>query len=143
MSLDYLLDRLAIQDTLTRGCTAIDTRRPELFDQVFTPDAVIDYGSLTEPMDYKTFRQWSSDWVAGASENFYGWQHLLSNIVVAIDGDTATTAADFYNPLIMNDQSVVHAYGRYHDRLVRTGEGWRIVHRRTQAIRKPEAVGAV
>src|SRR5579862_6803411 len=45
MSLEYLLDRLAIQDTITRGCTAIDNRRPELFDQVFTQDAVLDYGS--------------------------------------------------------------------------------------------------
>jgi hypothetical protein len=142
MSLDYLLDRLAIQDTITRGCTAIDTRRPELFDQVFTSDAVIDYGPLAEPMDYATFRQWSADWVASASETFHGWQHLLSNMVVEIDGDAASVMTDFYNPLIMKDQSVVHSYARYYDKLVRTAQGWRIAHRRTQAIREPDGAAA-
>lgn len=143
MSLEYLLDRLAIQDTITRGCTAIDTRRPDLFDQVFTPDAVIDYGPLAAPMDYQTFRKWSQDWVDGAAASFHGWQHLLSNMVVEIEGDGASVSSDFYNPLVALDQSVIHSYGRYHDRLVRTEAGWRIAHRRTQALRNPDpaAVG--
>jgi hypothetical protein len=138
MSLEYLLDRLAIQDTITRGCTAIDTRTPDLFDQVFTPDAVVDYSPLVDPMDYPGFRRWSQAWVDGAAANFHGWQHLLSNMVVEIDGDTASASTDFYNPLVANDQSVIHSYGRYHDRLVRTAAGWRIAHRKTQALRNPD-----
>ena len=78
--------------------------------------------------------------MATASENFHGWQHLLSNMVVEIDGDTASVMTDFYNPLIMKDQSVAHAYARYHDKLVRTEQGWRIRHRWTQAIRDPSAL---
>jgi hypothetical protein len=140
MSLEYLLDRLAIQDTITRGCTAIDTSQPDLFDQVFTRDAVIDYSPLAEPMEYPAFRKWSADWVATASDNFYGWQHMLSNFVVAIDGDAASVTSELYNPLIMKDQSVVHAYARYHDKLVRTEAGWRIRHRWCQAIRDPSGM---
>ena len=143
MSLEYLLDRLAIQDTITRGCTAIDTGQPDLFDQVFTEDATIDYRPLADLLDYKSFRAWSQQWAETASEHFHGWQHLLSNMVVEIDGDTASVTSDLYNPLIRKDQSVVHCYARYHDRLVRTAAGWRITHRRTQAIREPDlsAVG--
>ena len=49
MSLEYLLDRLAIQDTVTRGATAVDTRQPDLFDDVFTEDAIIYYSPLWGP----------------------------------------------------------------------------------------------
>ncbi len=140
MSLEYLLDRLAIQDTITRGATAVDTRQADLFDQVFTSDAVIDYSPLAEPMDYPAFRKWSADWVASALDTFHGWQHLLSNMVVEIDGDEASAMTDFYNPLILKDQSVMHAYARYHDKLVRTEAGWRIRHRWCQAVRDPSAM---
>jgi hypothetical protein len=138
MSLQYLLDRLAIQDTITRGCTAIDTRQPELFDQVFTEDAVIDYSPIWGPGSYKSFRQWSKGWAEAASENFSGWQHLLSNMVVEIDGDTATAMTDFYNPIIEKDQSVLHSYARFHDKLTRTPKGWRVSHRKVQALRSPD-----
>lgn len=142
MSLEYLLDRLAISDTIIRGCTAIDTRRPDLFDQVFTTDAVIDYRPLVGLLDYKAFRKWSQEWVDTAADNFHGWQHLLSNMVVELEGDTASVTVDFYNPLIKKDHSVAHCYGRYHDKLIRTEAGWRISHRRTEGLRDPEAAFA-
>jgi ketosteroid isomerase-like protein len=141
MSIDYLLDRLAIQDTITRGCTAIDTRQPDLFDQVYTKDAIIDYSPLWGPDGYTAFRQWSKGWAEAGAEQFSAWQHHLTNMVVEINGDTATAMTDFYNPIIKKDQSVMHAYGRYHDSLARTAEGWRITHRKTEPLRDPMALG--
>ena len=138
MSLQYLLDRLAIHDTITRGCTAIDTRQPDLFDQVFTQDAIVDYSPLWGPDSYPAFREWSKGWADSASGSFAAWMHLLSNMVVEIDGDQATAMTDYHNPLIAMDQSVIHSFARYHDRLARTPDGWRITHRRTEALRAPD-----
>ena len=136
MSIQYLLDRLAIHDTIVRGCTAIDTRQPDLFDQVYSEDAVIDYSPLWGPADYKSFREWSKGWADSASTKFDSWQHLVSNMVVEIDGDTAKAMTDFYNPLVAKDQSVIHAYARWHDKLKRTPAGWRVSHRKTQSLRR-------
>jgi hypothetical protein len=134
MSLEYLMDRLAIQDTLTRFSTAIDTRKLELLDQVFAADAVLDYGSYWGPGDFEGFKQWAEV----ALKNFSAWQHLLANMVIEIDGDTATSMTDFYNPIISGDagteQTVLHAYGRYHDALRRTADGWRITRRRMEPL---------
>jgi hypothetical protein len=137
MTLEYLLDRLAIQDTITRGATAIDTGRPELFDEVFTEDAIIDYSPLWGPDNYSAFKAWSKAWASAGAEQFAAWQHLLSNMVVEIDGDKATAMTDFYNPLIMKDLTVLPGHGRYHDTLKRTPAGWRISHRKTQPLRIP------
>lgn len=137
MSIEYLLARLAIQDTVTRGATAIDTARPDLFDDVFTEDAIIDYSPLWGPDKYPAFKAWSIEWASSGSEHFVAWQHLLSNMVVEISGDTASCMTDFYNPIIMKDQTVLQAHGRYHDTLTRTSAGWRISHRKTQTLRNP------
>ena len=138
MSLEYLLDRLAIHDTIVRGCTAIDKHQPELFDQVFAGDAMIDYSPIWGPDDYPAFRKWSKEWVDCASEGFSGWRHLLCNMAVDIEGDTARVATDYYNPVIAKDQTVIHSYATFYDTLIRTPEGWRISHRKTEAVRAPD-----
>jgi hypothetical protein len=130
----FALDRIAIHDTLVRGCRAIDTRTFDLFDKVFTTDAVIDYSPMWGPDGYAAFKKWSQAWAASASSQFMGWQHLLSNMTVEIDGDSALAITDFYNPLFALDRSVIHNYARYHDRLVRVADGWRIQHRKTEPM---------
>jgi hypothetical protein len=44
-ALQELVDRRAIDDLLLRYTTALDTRQFDLLDQVFTPDAQIDYAT--------------------------------------------------------------------------------------------------
>lgn len=135
MSIEYILDRFAIQDTLIRCSTAVDTNRPDLFDQVFTENAIIDYSPLWGPENFQAFKRWSKEWVEAASNNYAAWQHHLTNMVIEIDDGTAKAMTDFYNPIIGKDQTVLHAYGRYHDQLTRTPAGWRISHRKTQPLR--------
>ena len=85
-SIDYLLDRLAIQDTLVRFSTAIDTGQHALLDQVFTPDATLDYGEYFGPGNLENFRRWAE----ATMDHIAACQHLLSNFVIEIEGDTAT-----------------------------------------------------
>jgi hypothetical protein len=94
---------------------------------VFAEDARVDYtaaggvaGSWRELLE----------WLRGAMAPFSAWQHLLSNIVVEIDGDFARARTECYNPLARADGSVLHVGCHYLDRLRRDPAGWRIVERR-------------
>lgn len=125
-----LCDRLAIQDVLVRYSTAIDTKRFDLLDDVFTPDGIGDYtasggirGTLPE---IKT-------WLAQALSIFTVVQHLVTNLTVDIRGDEATSTCYLFNPLgyPSDDGSVEMLWcgAQYEDKLVRTGNGWRIRER--------------
>jgi hypothetical protein len=126
-----LIDRRAIDDLLFRYATALDTRQWDLLDQVFTPDAAIDYstsgGIAGTPADLK---RWFQD---EAFVPFTSWQHHMTNMVVELDGDTATGRTTVYNPLAHTDAEgagvVLHVGAWYDDRFARTPEGWRIAAR--------------
>ncbi|MEE1565131.1 MAG: nuclear transport factor 2 family protein, partial [Acidimicrobiales bacterium] len=51
--------------------------------------------------------------------------HLVANVEVRIDGDTATVSAMFNNPMRLPDGDAWFTGGWYHHDLVRTGDGWR------------------
>ncbi|HYD48612.1 MAG TPA: nuclear transport factor 2 family protein [Terriglobales bacterium] len=123
-------DREAIDDLLTRYATAVDRRDWQLFRSCFTTDAQIDYtsaggikGSLEEVVT----------WLAQVLPVFTMTQHLVVNRDIAIEGDRATARSAFFNPLGVSDgkggMTLFFDGGYYSDKLVRTGDGWRIVER--------------
>ena len=57
---------------------------------------------------------------------FDATQHLVSNEMVEIDGDTATVRAMFYNPMHRGDNAgYFDCGGWYNHELIRTGDGWK------------------
>lgn len=124
------LDKLAIQETLTRYAHALDTRQPDLLAEVFLPDADIDYSAAGGVRG--DLQQWQA-WLHPAMSRFDTWQHLLSNFVIELDGDRASALTRCYNPLQGRGPDgaayVMHTGARYHDDLVRTEAGWRIEKR--------------
>jgi 3-phenylpropionate/cinnamic acid dioxygenase small subunit len=64
--------------------------------------------------------------------------HMLSNIVVDLDGDEASAESDWVM-LSRDDQGAtgIGLAGRYRDRLVRVGEDWLIGQRRVVALARP------
>ena len=46
LSIQEISDRLEIQDLLARYCDALDRKDWDIFDRIFTPDAVIDYTAM-------------------------------------------------------------------------------------------------
>lgn len=125
-----LADRLEIQDLLTRYCTAIDTRSFELLDTVFTADGVGDY---TASGGIRAALPELKQWLAQALSAFTVIQHMVANFVIEIDGDSATSSCYLFNPLGFPGDSgatdMLFCGGLYRDRLVRTGQGWRIRER--------------
>lgn len=125
-TLEDLADRLEIDDLLTRYATAIDTRDFDLLDSVFCADAHVDYTSAGGIAgDFPTVKAWLSE----VLPHFPAYQHLVGNRRVTLAGDTATSVSVFYNPMVQGDGSTFFVGGEYHDRLVRTPDGWRIAER--------------
>jgi len=129
-ALAALADRLAIEDQLVRYCRAIDTGEWDLLDDVFTPDAVIDY---TSSGGIRGVFPEVKAWLAKVLPLFAVRQHFVANREVDITGDTATSRAYLYNPMgrrrADGGVDLFFTGGVYADRWRRTSNGWRIVER--------------
>ena len=128
LSLEQISDRLEIQQLLIDYSTAIDKRRFDDLDNVFTPDAYIDYRAMGgidgRFPDVKA-------WLAQVLPNFPVYAHMLGNCDVRIDGDTASSRTICFNPMVLGgDQNQILFCGLwYDDEFVRTPDGWRMSKR--------------
>lgn len=126
-------DTLEIQQLLTEYCRAVDTRDWDRYRRVFTDDAVIDYRS-------------SPFGIVGTVEEVIGWlnpglsaltmtMHYVMNPDIAIDGDSATVIAQFYNPMqIPGFEELSTCGGYYHHTMTRTADGWRSTGMREEIV---------
>lgn len=124
------LDRMEIQDLLTRYGVAIDSRRWDLLEEVFTTDALIDYSSSGAPKGrYPEIRAWLESFLTKFPMN----QHMTLNSHIEVSGDRATGRSYFFNPNSFPNESgvpkMIFVGGYYNDEFVRTADGWRIVQR--------------
>lgn len=124
-------DRQDIAEVLIRYATGIDRRDWALFRTVFTEDCELDYGQIGT---------WHGadavvDFMASAHELAGHTLHRITNEVIHVDGDTASSRA-YVDGLIMSadNSSGVNATGFYDDELVRTDTGWRIRRRRFTTV---------
>jgi 3-phenylpropionate/cinnamic acid dioxygenase small subunit len=122
MDLQTLADRLEINDLLTRYAHSVDSKNWALYRSVFTDDAFIDYESAG---GIKGDREAVANWLETTMAGFPMTQHLISNIDVKIDGDTASVRAMFYNPMGMPSGKTFWCGGFYNHSLVRTSDGWK------------------
>lgn len=130
LTLQEIADRLEIQDLLVDYSHAVDTRDWDALDDVFTPDALIDYtalgGSSGSVAETKAF-------LAAAMERYAGFQHMVATSKVTIEGDVAHGRTICHNPMVIGrDDGSTHVFFCglwYRDQFVRTAEGWRIAER--------------
>jgi hypothetical protein len=131
LSLEEISDRLEIQQLLVDYSTAIDTRRFDDLDLVFTADAYIDYRAMggidgTFP-DVKK-------WLSEVLPNFPAYSHLIGNFDVRVDGDAASSRILCFNPMVLGGETksggqVLFCGLWYDDEFVRTPDGWRMTRR--------------
>lgn len=134
-SLQAITDRLEIEDLLTKYAWSIDTKSFDGLDDVFAPDARIDYSSsggiAGEYPDVKA-------WLSSVLPHFPAYQHLVTNKQVEISGDSATVRSGFYNPMMQSKKdgrtSLFFVGGEYHDKVARTASGWRITERIEKSV---------
>jgi uncharacterized protein (TIGR02246 family) len=118
-------DKDEIRELLARYCFALDADRFEAMAALFTPDGVWEtaFGTGTGPAGI----------VAQARSIATGPRprrvHLTTNIVIDLDGDTATAQSNW--ALILNSPAgpVIGSGGAYADRLVKVDGRWFFKHR--------------
>jgi 3-phenylpropionate/cinnamic acid dioxygenase small subunit len=128
---DLLADRAAIIDVLYRYATALDSGRWDLLADVFTPSAPIQVsaGTFQGPAEMRAA-------VAPYLAQLAACQHIITNPQIELEGDSATSRCYLHAIHYMPDQRVggntLERGGVYHDRWVRTADGWRITARRLE-----------
>ena len=122
MDRQALADRIAAEDLLTRYATAVDRRDWQQYRSIFTADAEIDYtsaGGIAGTVDEIV------EFLSTSLEIFEMTQHLVSNIDLEVNGESATVTAMFNNPMRLPGGATWFTGGWYHHDLVRTPDGWR------------------
>lgn len=125
-----LLDRAAVHDVQMRYAAAVDRRDWDLLDGCFDPDVKAVGWKTREGF---TGRAELTAFIRGVA-NFSMTMHMMSNELVAVDGDRA--ALDTYAMLTHHRRGpdgqvneLNRSGARYREKLVRDPEGWRIVER--------------
>ena len=119
-------DRHEIERILDVYAAIIDTRQYERLTEVFLDDAILDYSSSgAEPGPLHPV----AAWIEKGLSLFAASQHLITNKIVDVSGDRATSRALFFNPLVTRDKGVLFVGGEYRDQWIRTPLGWRIIER--------------
>jgi SnoaL-like domain len=128
LSPEEISDRFEIQQLLIDYSTAIDQRRFDDLDRVFTPDAYIDYRAMGG-IDgrYPEVKAW----LAQVLPNFPAYAHMLGNFDVRIDGDSASSRTICFNPMVLGGDTgqILFCGLWYDDEFVRTPDGWRMSRR--------------
>jgi len=132
MTLQEISDRFEIMDLLTDYCSAVDSKDIDAFDNIFTDDALIDYSKAGGPKaDLKTIKEFLR-----ANLGDLPRQHIISNIKIKINGDSANVRSMCHNPLELPSQGDVFEVAFwglwYNDKLIRTSTGWRIQEKVTE-----------
>ena len=123
--LQALADRAAITELLHGYCRALDAMDLDAIPALFTGDCVVSYGPRLES---RGARQLAADLA-----RLWRWRrtsHHLSNVTVRIDRDRAEAESYVIAWHEAPDGQTATLFGQYHDRLLRTAEGWRIAERR-------------
>jgi len=126
-------DRIALEQLAIGYANAMDQRAWNLLDQIFVPDAIIDYtatggikGTYTE----------IKAWLPRTLKFFKSYMHLMGNFQFVIEGDMASGQVACFNPMVapslFGGGNTVMFGIWYHDTYVRTPEGWRIKTRTQQ-----------
>jgi ketosteroid isomerase-like protein len=127
MKLEEISDRLEIQDLMVEYCYAIDNRDWDALDNVFTPDAIIDY---SEMVGVKGTLPEIKEFLAKSMSVVAACQHIITTSQIKIDGDRAQGRTICTNPMALQPDGHVMLLGLwYRDEFVRTDKGWRISSR--------------
>jgi ketosteroid isomerase-like protein len=122
-----LADREAIRDCIYRYCRAIDRCDFELLASVYWPEATEDH------QPFKGSAKEFVDWAKEALRPMDQTQHLVANILISIDDDTAyvETYVRAHHRLPSPDGSRYDLVtsGRYLDVMKRRSDEWRILAR--------------
>lgn len=119
-SADDIVHLRALYERYNHG---IDTGDGAMFAGCFTEDGSLDTGG--GPM---VGRDAIGEFAVSNHAGLPAMRHQATNVVLDVDGDSATGAA-FLTATLVAPEHTVLITGRYHDEFRRTEDGWRIARR--------------
>ena len=129
MTHDDLIERANITDHVLKYATGIDRRQWDLYRSIFADEVIMDFSSWSgSPASTMS----ADDWTAGVRatlEPFDATQHVLTNFVVDIAGDSAacTCYMSAHHHLVIHGERHLHSIGGYYvHKLERGNDGWLI-----------------
>ena len=145
LSLQEISDRFEIQDLIVEYADIIDQCEIDRLDNIFTPDAFIDYSAMGgEKGDLEKIKAF----LKSVIPIFRNTQHLIANYQIKVTGDAATGRIMCFNPMEFDDEKTgnpITCLGLWYvDEYVRTEQGWRIqsrVEEKSYQFNTPTAVG--
>jgi hypothetical protein len=126
-----IADRMEIQHRVNLYCHALDNHEWDQLDEVFMPDAVLDFSCLG--LAPHTWLQMKERLRIERHAAFD--QHIYSNTYITFsdDGQKAVTLSKVYNPQgMLGPDGEIHFFGNhgeYRDEWEKTDLGWRIRNR--------------
>jgi hypothetical protein len=128
-ALQELLDKQAIRDVLSRYCRGLDRMDKEMANAVWHPEGTAFYDGIFEGTGH-TF----IDWVWEAHSAMERHSHQITNVLIEVNGDEATSES--YVTVVLwtlpddeGKQQELVGRGRYLDRWERRDGVWAIEHR--------------
>ena len=132
------LDKIEIQELLSRYCRACDSKDWALLRSLFTADAVLDYTSVQGPVGS---REEVCGWLERGLSTVPWTMHYVTNIEIELAGDRAKVHVMFYNPMLLPGMTELsYCGGYYHHEVVRTPQGWksrRLVEQNVWFVNRP------
>ncbi|MBV9861353.1 MAG: nuclear transport factor 2 family protein [Alphaproteobacteria bacterium] len=127
-TLSAIADRLAIEDLFVRYTTALDRGDVETIVDCFTEDGALESPTVGTYSGRQGIRDFALRF-ARFRERGAQLRHVISNLAVRIEGDTAQATCYLLNLLTCDGRTEVLAPGRYECDLVREEGVWRFARR--------------
>jgi hypothetical protein len=130
--MNIVADKMEIRELLFKYGLMVDKYQWELEDDIFHKDATIDYTSVGKGGTIGPYKDMLV-WLRSALLHSPVRYHFISNEIITVDGDNATSCCCFNAPMGLNipgePKLMMTNAGHYYDKIVRTPKGWRISER--------------
>lgn len=126
-------DEDQVKRTLASYCQLLDDGDFDRWIELFSPDARLVFAGRT-----RQGRPSIREYMENVQPPEGRGKHITANVLVDVDGDTASADTDYLFVRPTAQGLVLVATGRYHDRLVRDGEGWRFSQREITLLGPPD-----
>ena len=119
-------DRLAIQEVIAMHCRGVDRASAEILMSCYWPEAEVDYGAYKGPA-HSFYGP-----LAEAIRRYENTQHIISNVLIEIDGAEARTETyvTAHHYLAGDPDTEMTYIGRYLDQMQKRDGVRKIAHRK-------------
>tara|TARA_B100001115_G_scaffold144436_1_gene112421 strand:+ start:288 stop:728 length:441 start_codon:yes stop_codon:yes gene_type:complete len=130
MDINEISDRMELEKLVNDYATAVDNKNFNEFNNLFTENAHIDYtavgGIAGNPKEIIKYLE-------TALNHFSNYQHLISNISLSINENTASGKIMCFNPMQTKDKEVFFLGMWYQDTYKKINDKWFISSRIEQS----------